>query len=363
MSYSHFNAVLFALFLYGFLGLACFGWGKVFMFMLSPTRRDQECTPATFTIWIGWAFTLFVFQLIHFVLPLTFLSVGPIFFIGIVLSVFFLSRQYRRKVKTSQSRTAILYHSVTLSVLSVLLLTLSVWLASRSMLPASDYDSGLYHFNAVRWINSFPIIPGFGNLHGRLAFNQSFFSYVEALNFYPLFGHGRSIANSFLWLLSFLTLFEVILPVLRDKCLFGKSSPLQWATALFCVPSLVYWALSSRGIQSPSPDLTSSLLQMVIFVIFCRIVAAFADDFNISRNDSVILLFLGATTITIKLSNLAFCGTIMLLTFVLSVRTSKRCIADSARLLLFPTLVYYSVLSAGGLCFQVLPCTPRRSDT
>jgi len=43
----------------------------------------------------------------------------------------------------------------------------------------------------------YPYRSGLGNLHGRLAFNQSFFVYVAALNFYPFFGYGRSIANSF----------------------------------------------------------------------------------------------------------------------------------------------------------------------
>jgi hypothetical protein len=59
----------------------------------------------------------------------------------------------------------------------------------------------LYHFNTIRWLNEYPLVPGLGNLHGRLAYNQSFFTYAASVNFYPLFHHGHNVANSFLLLL------------------------------------------------------------------------------------------------------------------------------------------------------------------
>jgi hypothetical protein len=69
------------------------------------------------------------------------------------------------------------------------------------MLAPDNYDSGLYHLQSIRWDNTYPIVPGLGNLHERLAFNQSFFEFVAALNFQPYFGHGSALANSFLYLL------------------------------------------------------------------------------------------------------------------------------------------------------------------
>jgi len=36
-------------------------------------------------------------------------------------------------------------------------------------------DNGLYHLQTVEWNSQFPITPGLGNLHGRLAFNSSLF--------------------------------------------------------------------------------------------------------------------------------------------------------------------------------------------
>ncbi|NMC53146.1 MAG: hypothetical protein GYA48_05880 [Chloroflexi bacterium] len=34
-------------------------------------------------------------------------------------------------------------------------------------------DTGIYHAQAIRWIESFAAVPGLGNLHGRFAFNSS----------------------------------------------------------------------------------------------------------------------------------------------------------------------------------------------
>ena len=36
-------------------------------------------------------------------------------------------------------------------------------------------DNGLYHLQTIEWNSQFPITPGLGNLHGRLAFNSSLF--------------------------------------------------------------------------------------------------------------------------------------------------------------------------------------------
>ena len=41
--------------------------------------------------------------------------------------------------------------------------------------PATNYDSGLYHVQAVRWIEAFPVVPGLGNLHFRLAMAPTWF--------------------------------------------------------------------------------------------------------------------------------------------------------------------------------------------
>jgi hypothetical protein len=38
-----------------------------------------------------------------------------------------------------------------------------------------SYDAGLYYLQTMRWITEYHIVPGLGNLHGRLAFNSMIF--------------------------------------------------------------------------------------------------------------------------------------------------------------------------------------------
>jgi hypothetical protein len=36
------------------------------------------------------------------------------------------------------------------------------------------YDTGLYHAQSIQWIRKFSVVPGLGNIHGRLAYNSMF---------------------------------------------------------------------------------------------------------------------------------------------------------------------------------------------
>src|SRR4030095_8110883 len=50
------------------------------------------------------------------------------------------------------------------------LLLMAIWLANHAIGPPMNSDSGLYHFTSMRWVASYPIVPGLGNLHYRIAF-------------------------------------------------------------------------------------------------------------------------------------------------------------------------------------------------
>jgi hypothetical protein len=174
--------------LYLLLGLSYFGWGQFVGGILKIKKQNNH--PEITQIWIGWATTLLIFQIIHFIFPLTVYVVAPIFVVGIIFS-------YKKVVLNHKCWFQEPVNKLKITGILIVSFTLAAWIASRSMLSPEFYDSGLYHFNAIRWINSYPIIPGLGNVHGRLAFNQSFFTYVASLNFYPFFNNGRVIANSF----------------------------------------------------------------------------------------------------------------------------------------------------------------------
>jgi hypothetical protein len=299
---SHISALAQTLLIYLIMGVAYFGWGRAITQVLGlsgqTTRSDITL------LWLGWAFTLLIFQLLHFLFPLTAYVVSPIFVIGIVFSIPSMVNWFRRQLQ-GRSTLAMLVG------ISIIFFAMACWIGSRSMLPPTNGDSGLYHFSAIRWINSFPIVPGLGNLHGRLAFNQSFFTWVAVLNFHPFFNHGRSVANSFLLLLTIATFVRFLLPVLKQPSLLIESHPFQHASALLAFPILGYLALSSGNLTSPSPDLASALLQLSMFLMFAQFIAEWIEGEELNALRPTVLTILAATAITIKLSNLA-CSAVMI---------------------------------------------------
>jgi hypothetical protein len=302
----HLSAVALTLALYSFLAVSYFGWGKAAHFILGIGKSDNRTH--TLSIWMGWAFTLFIFQLIHFVLPLTAFTVLPVFMVGVALSVPEIVAACRRCTNT-QNYT--LLRLVIWTLFVVVILVVSCWIASRSMLHPKNWDSGLYHFNKIRWINSYPVVPGLGNLHGRLAFNQSFFAYVAALNFYPFFGHGYAIANSFLLLLTIATFIDSLRPVFSKPFLFLESHPFEYVTIVMLFPTLGYLALFSDGLFSPSPDLPSTLLQLTMIMVFAQGIGEWRRGAAKQNYRVQFLAVLAVTAVTIKLSNLAFSLVIM----------------------------------------------------
>jgi hypothetical protein len=225
------------------------------------------------------------------------------------------------------------------------------------MLPPEIYDSGLYHFNKIRWINSFPIVPGLGYLHGRLAFNQSFFTYVAALNFHPLFGHGRSVANSFLLLLTITTFIDVSRSAIERPPLVARTHPFQFVSVIILSPALAYLSLSSHGLTSPSPDLASTLLQLTMFLVLAQGVGEWTRGHTDQDDRALLLGILATSALTVKLSNLAFCATIM--AFVLL----YACRAHSRRVVLRTVLLSAMVVAVWCLQSIILSGAPLYPST
>ncbi|QUW04148.1 hypothetical protein J8C06_13985 [Chloracidobacterium validum] len=191
-----------------------------------------------------------------------------------------------------------------------------------------------------------------------LIIRASLFTYVAALNLHPLFNHGRSIANSFLVLLTVITLLELLLPLLKQLDTVSALPPIQWAMPLFCLPTVAYWGISSQDVSSPSPDLTSSLLQVVIFVMFVRFLSRFIQDRTVSSSEPLMLSLLTATAVTLKLSNVAFCGTVMVFVVLgMLLNAAPRPVSQIAQLL-FPGAVVLLLFCLRGVLLSGAPLYP-----
>ena len=80
---------------------------------------------------------------------------------------------------------------------------------------------------------------------------------------------------------------------------------------LFSIPIVVYLALSSGDIASPSPDLTVSLLQLIMFVLLVRSVGQWVRGKRDQDDMAALLVMLAVTSLTVKLSSFAFSSVII----------------------------------------------------
>jgi len=189
---------------------------------------------------------------------------------------------------------------------------LSIIIASRSMLLPSVYDSGLYHFNSIRWLNEYAIIPGLGNLHSRLAFNQAYFAYVASLNVLPYFGNGHNLANGFLALLLACKYVSGTINYWRNLKAKENLFEINGIVSILLLATLLFFVITS-SMSSPSPDFASSVLQLLLFSSFISLL------FNCMNKDDRkaivgFIIMLAAIAVTVKLSNVFFAGIITVIT-------------------------------------------------
>jgi len=135
-------------------------------------------------VWIGWALALGALQVWHLFRPVDAWGRALVVIIGWV------GLAWNLRSLWAQLRP-VLRHVLPFAAAAILL---GLWMANRAMAPAMFSDAGLYHLGTVRWLSAYPIVPGLGNLHWRLAANSSYFLYMAAMDFGPWSHRAQHVA-------------------------------------------------------------------------------------------------------------------------------------------------------------------------
>lgn len=283
--------IFYLVLLYWFLYVTYSGWGRLACHIFDINLTDkQDC----FSIaWVGWSVSLVLLQTIHLLYPLGNLANIALFASGIVLYVYY-AKIRSEKVAAGKFGWPFM----------VFIFLGSCWVASHALSAPYSYDSGLYHFNSIRWLNEYAIVPGLGNLHSRLAFNMSFFGYAASLNVFPPFYLSHNLANSFLLLL------------LAADCIYalfhyGKISFFERIVKVGCVPLVVVYGMDIY-LSSPQPDIGSVFLRVIIFFNLLVILGKIKNRKSPSSHLKVVIL-LAFTAITVKLSSAMYSAVLIVL--------------------------------------------------
>lgn len=287
--------ILYFSIIYLVLFFAYAGWGGLFSSLFNiALQQSGDCFS---TVWIGWAFSLVIFHTVHLFFPIIPEISGLFFLSGICLYL-----KYNFDIRKIFSTVRIHRFYI------VTLLVFSFWVASHAMLSPEYYDSGLYHFNSIRWLQEYAIVPGLGNLHGRLAYNMTFFGYIASLNAFPPFSYGHNLGNSFLLML---ILAECLYPIFNRGIQEAHASQLGFVVKITLIPLIFVFSIDQL-LSSPTPDITSAFLRMVLFYNFVIVLDKIRQN-QIPSGRLKYLIILSGTALTIKLSNAMYVSVLILI--------------------------------------------------
>jgi hypothetical protein len=214
--------------------LAFMGLGSIVLALFS---KDHSLIDA---FWMGLAVSVAVLEIWNLFLPVT--SSIALFLVGFGLFGLALSRSTFRVSLSSAWQNS--------PWLLLLGIVFALLLALRSCGPCEYGDTGLYGAPSVRWIQTYPVVLGLANLHGRLGFNSSVFLCIAALGQGPWKDLGFHLFTGFLLAAFWATL----LPAFA-RCISGPAaSPADWFHTILAVPAF-FWTTRSRivGTQTDEP--------------------------------------------------------------------------------------------------------------
>lgn len=251
----------------------------------------QDSEDLLHSFWVGWALSIFILQLWHIQFPVDWKAIALLSLMGMIYLFWAGPTLWNLFRKNLPKNWALL----------LLLLLVSFWLANRTIGSGRLYDTGLYHLPSVHWIKAFPIVPGLGNLHGRLAFNSSYFLYPALLESGPWSIRSQHLSGGFL----LLVLFTQIL-VSANRIFTAKKK--EKTHHLFMIMMLTPVLIMAFGqhVSSLSPDLPVFILGVVVSTKLLELMekpeqAPKSKEYALLT--TVLLVTLG---ITIKLSFLLF---------------------------------------------------------
>lgn len=290
------------------LACAYYFWGNL-GFRLFKLSLNDDVTSHFARLWLGWGISVAVFSFIHLFFPIN--AYTSIWFFLPAFVVFYRNnKQLFQFIK--QQNFALL--------LAVALLTFTIIVFAIQ--PLSNPDTGFYHLNTIRWLNEYAIVPGLGNLHTRLGFNQVYFVYCASIDFYPFFTlYAPHISTTFLWLILCL---ELILSRRKEDIIF--------LCTLHFLPITFQW------LSSPTTDFASSIFQIISVKYFLRVL--YETDNKVKASFVSLAIFIASLSVFIKLSNVFFSvGLILLLLLYTNYNCKeKRCLLCFVRTFSFIAL-------------------------
>jgi len=159
------------------------------------TDKKNAISPI-FEIVIGCSILAFILTISNFFIRIN-IEIFIIINVGVVFLLFYSRNNILSKFRQIQRTIS------GLSFFKKALLCLALFLMAfnGSDLPIYNLDEGRYHFQALLWVKSYPIIPGLANIEPRFGTASSWYCINAFFDIFFLKGKSYHIVNSYIFLL------------------------------------------------------------------------------------------------------------------------------------------------------------------
>jgi hypothetical protein len=153
-------------------------------------------------------------------------------------------------------------------------------------------DTESYHAQSIQWIRKYAVVPGLGNIHGRLAFNSLFFVISGLFTFqirdiliFPL--------NGICYIVLLIRLFFLY----TDEDKIGS----KWKSVFYVLVLLISLLMMIPNLNSPAPDVICGILIMYVSVYIFNLLDKGTE---LTLSQIILLSLVVFSCITYKLSSI-----------------------------------------------------------
>ncbi|RVU02362.1 hypothetical protein EOD41_00015 [Mucilaginibacter limnophilus] len=157
----------------------------------------------------------------------------------------------------------------------------------------NNYDTALYHTQAVKWIEEYAAVPGLANLHGRFGFNPNVFSLFALTAFTSLFGQQVYSVNFVVFVILVIYFAGAMANIYKKQGISGQFF-------FFAVAMLVVLLLGNN-LTTPSPDFFALTLPLFILA---RTTQLANGQTPVTVNGLLPMVIIAAYVLTVKLSSM-----------------------------------------------------------
>ncbi|MBU4460076.1 MAG: hypothetical protein KJ579_05870, partial [Verrucomicrobia bacterium] len=285
------------------------GWGRIVRRVLS----DDEGGGWPVDVWAGWAAGTVFLQLWHFALPVDWRAAVVVGLVGLA------GWMLRRRPASAEIAHAFATGAVCLVLYALLV--------RHSRSNPSVYDAGMYYYQAIRWINEYPVVFGLGNLNLQLGITQTYFLWAGLLNLHPVWRGGFMVMNC-------LALVIAMAPGVQTVLRLRHPDPTPDALGIlriFSLPVFVAFAMND-GATNPSPDIFAWILCVVAF----EQAAVWLQTAKVTSGRDLrppyVLVLICAALVTVKMSMLVYCAVLLAVVAAVFVVRTQTCLPRAALL-------------------------------